>query len=99
MWLHILHSVCVLWVTAACWSVLFAATVSHLEPNLYRIIQILESPEKSWNQALILEIHGNVNSWCDKLIDDRQTVENSGNIRYLTDICNTALQHLLQQVC
>ena len=54
---------------------------------------------KSWNQALILESHGNVNSWCDKLIDDRQTVENSGNIRYLTDICNTALQHLLQQVC
>ena len=27
-------------------------------------------PGKSWNQAWVLESHGNVSSWCDRLFDD-----------------------------
>jgi len=27
-------------------------------------------PGKSWNQAYILESHGNANSWCDRFIND-----------------------------
>ena len=52
-------------------------------------------PGKSWNQAKVMENHGNANSWCDKFFDDL-SVKNfgpTGNLQFATHL------HLLQRVC